>query len=295
MLWNKNTILTALFALSAALLCRAGESAPKQLELDTPDFPHIDLRDLREAIDAGETTADQPLTVVGRIQRIPGTEPTQIAVLKRYMVCCAADAVAHAFRITDERGKAFENGERVIIRGHLIRLPAPDPVAAFRLGSTTSAMTAPHHVLRVATIEPFKPILYMPLLTTHLDAERTTRFRDALRTAGLLEEMRGKGPFTVLAPLNAALGALQTESLDPNALRALLSAHIVVGRHSEATLSRAGTLKTINGRELPVSVDNGRIFIQNSRIVFADQQARNGIVHVIHPAISDSLAAQSNR
>jgi uncharacterized surface protein with fasciclin (FAS1) repeats len=121
----------------------------------------------------------------------------------------------------------------------------------------------------------------------------------AVKAAGLVETLKGKGPFTVFAPTNAAFDKLPKGTLEtllkPESkamLAGILTYHVVAGDISAATLTELikkgkGTakVKTVNGQELKASVKNGKVIIEDAKggkatVIAADLKASNGVVHV---------------
>lgn len=106
-----------------------------------------------------------------------------------------------------------------------------------------------------------------------------------LFTAGLVDDLKTAGPFTVFAPNNRALPSGQaladfvvSEPLSD--LRAVLSYHVVPGLILSTDLVDGAQLTTLEGRTLTVSLSNGAM-INNARVGFADIEADNGIIHTI--------------
>ena len=255
--------------------------------LDDPDFPNMELQELHRGSEAGEMSEGTPVTVMGVACRLVGhADGGQVAVMKSYMVCCAADSVAVGVRVEGESFAAFRDGQWLIVRGKLVRLPAPDKVAPFRLGASTFALVNESYTLDASTVVAYDATGYMPLLADSLSPASSTRFKEALREAGLLETLKAIGPFTVLAPLDSGMGVIDESELDAEERRNRLALHIVQGRYSKRELFDVESLTTIDGRKLSVTASNGQVLIESSRIIFADQQARNGNIHIIHPALS---------
>jgi uncharacterized surface protein with fasciclin (FAS1) repeats len=281
------------FVPGSATSSLAPPDVPEVLTLEDPNFPLSELRDLRDVVTADGGADRLPVTVLGMVKRLPRPEGSlQTAVMKSYMVCCAADALGIGFRVAGQRVEGFEDGEWVIVRGYVVPLAEPSPVKPFRVGTSTFVMVDGEYVIEPSTVEPYEAVAYMPLLADRLSSESTSLFRTALEAAGLLEVLRGTGPFTVFAPIDAALEGSEDDLMQPSdapgrnaELRDWLSRHIVHGRYTKEDLLQLDGLRTIHGRELPVHVQNGKPMPGNVRIVFGNQQARNGVVHLIHPAL----------
>jgi uncharacterized surface protein with fasciclin (FAS1) repeats len=107
----------------------------------------------------------------------------------------------------------------------------------------------------------------------------------AVEAAGLTETLKGEGPFTVFAPTDAAFAALPdgtVEALlaDPEALTAVLTYHVVSGKAMAADVAGMDAVTTLQGGSLAVSTADG-VRIGDARVVSADVEASNGVIHVI--------------
>ncbi len=110
----------------------------------------------------------------------------------------------------------------------------------------------------------------------------------AARAADLVEVLQGDGPFTVFAPTDEAFAALPAgtvESLLANreALRAILTYHVVAGRVTSSDLVAAGGANpaTVNGQKLNIVVGGHGVTVNSASVIQADVMARNGVIHVI--------------
>jgi uncharacterized surface protein with fasciclin (FAS1) repeats len=110
----------------------------------------------------------------------------------------------------------------------------------------------------------------------------------AVEAAGLVETLSGPGPFTVFAPTDAAFAALpagtvqallQPENRDD--LIAILTYHVVPGRVTAEQVSSLTSATTVQGSDVSIMVTNGTVMIDNARVITADVEATNGIIHVI--------------
>jgi len=109
----------------------------------------------------------------------------------------------------------------------------------------------------------------------------------AVKAAGLVETLQGKGPFTVFAPTDAAFDAIQSEVdklLKPEskaALSKILTYHVVSGKTKAADLKDGQELTTVQGGKLKVTVKDGNVTVGDARVTTADITASNGVIHVI--------------
>jgi len=113
----------------------------------------------------------------------------------------------------------------------------------------------------------------------------------AVKAAGLVETLKGKGPFTVFAPTDEAFAKLPAgtvESLlkpeNKDKLVAILTYHVVPGSLKAADVVKAGELKTVNGKAAKITTDGGAK-ISGAGIVKTDIETSNGIIHVIDSVI----------
>lgn len=110
----------------------------------------------------------------------------------------------------------------------------------------------------------------------------------AVKSAGLAETLSGKGPFTVFAPTNEAFAKLPAgtlASLTPDQLKAILTYHVVAGEVLAKDV-KPGKVKTVNGAEFTINVNNGKVTITDAKgntvnVVKTDIKGDNGVIHVI--------------
>lgn len=114
----------------------------------------------------------------------------------------------------------------------------------------------------------------------------------AVKAAGLVETLSGAGPFTVFAPTNAAFEKLPkgtVESLltaEKKAdLTGILTYHVVSGSFKAADLKDGQMVKTVNGKELKVTIKEGKVMVDGALVTAADLVAGNGVVHVIDAVV----------
>ncbi len=113
-----------------------------------------------------------------------------------------------------------------------------------------------------------------------------------LGDAGLVETLKGTGPFTVFAPTDEAFAKVPAATLealgkDKAKLKAVLLYHVVAGKVPAAeALKLAGKgVKTVNGAEAKIMVMDGKPMINQAHIVKTDIMAKNGVIHVIDAVI----------
>jgi uncharacterized surface protein with fasciclin (FAS1) repeats len=110
----------------------------------------------------------------------------------------------------------------------------------------------------------------------------------ALEAAGLVETLKGKGPFTVFAPTDAAFAKLPEGTLksllmpaNKKKLKDILTYHVVAGNVKAADVIKLSSAKTLNGQSVTIKVVGGKVLINGATVVKADIAATNGTIHVI--------------
>ena len=110
----------------------------------------------------------------------------------------------------------------------------------------------------------------------------------AVKAADLESTLRGPGPFTVFAPTDEAFAKLPAgtvESLlkpeNKDKLKGILTYHVVSGKVGADQAMKLTTAKTVNGKELKLDASSGALHVGTGKVVKADVQASNGVIHVI--------------
>ena len=123
------------------------------------------------------------------------------------------------------------------------------------------------------------------ILDTAVAAGSFKTLATALTAAGMVETLKGDGPFTVFAPTDEAFaklppGAIDSLLKDPAKLRAVLKYHVVAGSVSSDQVKKLKTAKTVLGQEVNVA-HFFDVRINDAKVVKADVRASNGVIHVI--------------
>jgi len=110
--------------------------------------------------------------------------------------------------------------------------------------------------------------------------EHLAGLRDALEQAGLTEQFGGEEAFTIFAPADFVM---DDETMnDPEALANLLRSHIVEGEMTLQDITEAGSLTTLAGSDLQVSIDGDSVFVNDAQIIEANIPATNGVIHMVN-------------
>lgn len=113
----------------------------------------------------------------------------------------------------------------------------------------------------------------------------------AVKAAGLVETLQGKGPFTVFAPTDEAFAKLPAGTVETllkpenkAKLVAILTYHVVPGKVMAADV-KTMQAKTVNGQELAIKVADGKVTVNDAKVIKTDVAASNGVIHVIDTVV----------
>ena len=162
--------------------------------------------------------------------------------------------------------------------------------------------------LSVAAVSSFAQVMVggAPMLASKDIIDNAVNSKDhttlvaAVKAAGLVETLKGPGPFTVFAPTNAAFAALPAGTVDTllkpenkAMLSGILTYHVVAGKMDAAAITKAiadgkgtATLKTVAGGTLTAKVAGGKVMVMDekggsSTVTIADVYQSNGVIHVV--------------
>jgi uncharacterized surface protein with fasciclin (FAS1) repeats len=126
------------------------------------------------------------------------------------------------------------------------------------------------------------------IVDTAVDAGSFKTLATALGAAGLVETLKGKGPFTVFAPTDEAFAKIPKADLeallkDKAKLIAVLTYHVVPGKVMSADV-KAGKVKTVQGSDITVTTKGG-VMVNKAKVIKTDIVADNGVIHVIDTVI----------
>jgi len=110
----------------------------------------------------------------------------------------------------------------------------------------------------------------------------------AVKAAGLVDTLKGPGPFTVFAPTDEAFAKLPKGTLDDllkpenkAKLAGILTYHVVPGKVMAADVVKLKKAKTVQGSDIMITVKDGKVMVDKANVVKTDVMASNGVIHVI--------------
>ncbi len=128
------------------------------------------------------------------------------------------------------------------------------------------------------------------IVDTAVDAGSFTTLVAAVQAAGLVDTLKGEGPFTVFAPTDEAFAKLPegtVEGLLGNIpqLTSILTYHVVAGKVTAADVVKLTEAETVQGQKISIAADNGTVKIDGASVTQADIMTDNGVIHVIDSVI----------
>ena len=127
------------------------------------------------------------------------------------------------------------------------------------------------------------------IVVTAVGAGQFNTLAKALAAAGLVDTLKGPGPFTVFAPTDEAFAKIPPEQLnallaDKAALTKVLTYHVLSGKVVAADV-KTGQVKTVEGQNLSIYVSSAGVTVNNAKVIKTDVMATNGVIHVIDTVV----------
>jgi uncharacterized surface protein with fasciclin (FAS1) repeats len=130
------------------------------------------------------------------------------------------------------------------------------------------------------------------IVDTAVSAGSFNTLAAALQAGGLVDTLKGDGPYTVFAPTDEAFAKLPDGTVEmlllpenKDKLVEILTYHVVAGKVTSAEVVTLEKAQTANGSDVAIKVVDETVFINDSRVVAADIQASNGVIHVVDTVI----------
>lgn len=258
-------------------------------QIDQTRFPKQDLQDVasKQADDIFQSGSS--FTTIGVVKRIETLDNHEsFALMTTLMYCCLADLMGIGIRVASEDFEKMEDGQFVMITGSLEKEETKIEMPNFRFGRAMISSTNEDYYLKPEQIMTYNRIDQLPLLSEQIEkSENSQRFATALKQSKLISELEKEGPFTIFLPVDQAITDMANplDEMSQKELKKFLKTHMVKGKHETIDLLKLDKIKTVNGKNLQVENVNGKVRINQSRILFKNLEARNGVIHLIYPAI----------
>ena len=130
------------------------------------------------------------------------------------------------------------------------------------------------------------------IVDTALANEQFSTLVAAVQAAGLVDTLKGDGPFTVFAPTNDAFAKLPAGTVEnllkpenKDKLISVLTYHVVPGKVMSKDIKPSQMVKTVNGQQVSIKLSYGKVSVDGATVTAADVEADNGVIHVIDTVI----------
>jgi uncharacterized surface protein with fasciclin (FAS1) repeats len=148
------------------------------------------------------------------------------------------------------------------------------------------ALLAAAGILAGSAVNAGERVEEKDIVDTAVGAENFKTLVTAVKAAGLVETLKGEGPFTVFAPTDEAFAKVPKETLegllkDKDALTAVLTYHVVPGKVMASDVVKLTTAKTVQGKPLQIVAKDGKVTINGVNVIKTDIVCKNGVIHVI--------------
>lgn len=170
----------------------------------------------------------------------------------------------------------------------ICRAMSPVLACVFAFAPVTEAMAAPSCSTKMAAKDSSKvaDASAKDIVDTAVAAGKFNTLAKALGVAGLVETLKGKGPFTVFAPDDAAFAKVPAEALngllaDKAKLAKVLTYHVVSGEVLAKKVVKMKSAKTLEGSSVAIKEADGKVMVGNATVTATDIKCSNGVIHVI--------------
>ncbi len=135
------------------------------------------------------------------------------------------------------------------------------------------------------------------IIETAVAAGNFKTLATALTEAGLIETLKGDGPFTVFAPTDEAFAKIPKATLEnllknKEQLTKVLLYHVVAGRVMSSDVVKISSAKTVEGSSVKISVNGKTVMVDKATVTAVDIEASNGVIHVIDAVIMPPMARE---
>lgn len=151
------------------------------------------------------------------------------------------------------------------------------------------AMMAQYTMTQKVGYDKDKEKMSKDIVDTAVSAGSFNTLVTAVKEAGLVETLKGDGPFTVFAPTDEAFAKISDEQLqallaDKEALTKVLTYHVVPGKVMAKDVVNLASAKTVQGQSISINTSGG-VMVDNARVIKTDIETSNGVIHVIDSVI----------
>ncbi len=147
-------------------------------------------------------------------------------------------------------------------------------------------------VAAVVSTSAFAQSSSKDIVDTAVGAEKFKTLVAAVKAAGLVDTLKGDGPFTVFAPTDEAFKKVPESALkdllkpeNKSKLQSILKFHVVSGKVMAADVVKLSKAKTVQGQEVKIEVKGDTVMVNGAKVLKTDIACKNGVIHVIDTVI----------
>jgi transforming growth factor-beta-induced protein len=220
-------------------------------------------------------------------------DPAKLATLLKYHVVNGAIKADDAAKLTEATTLEGQPVEIAVKDGKVqindATVTQPDQQTANGVIHTINKVLVPPELREEVVFVPPTPTS-KDLVDAALSSGNFKTLSELLNTAGLVDALKARGPFTIFAPTDDAFAQLSPESLealkkDPKKLAALLKYHVVEGAIKADDAAKLGQATTLEGKPVEIAVKDGKVQINGATVTGPDQQTANGVIHTINKVL----------
>lgn len=218
---------------------------------------------------------------------VPNTAAAPVSTESATSLPAATDtsAVSSTAEVTGTVGSATPAATDTLVATETTQATSAVETAAVEMTGTVATASTPE-VTSTALVSGTPGAMPGDIVGVVMSSTEFSTLVKALNAAGLVDQLKQAGPFTVFVPNDQAFSKLSGTDLsallsDPQRLKNVLTYHVVSGRYTAADLAKTTSLTTLNGAPLTVTVQSGVVYVNGAQVVQSDIQAANGVVHVI--------------
>ena len=256
-------------------------------------YTFVSLNEMNRSIVPGdEKYEDRRIVMTGLYKQTPELEADgHFALARPLSVCCAADALLVGIRAGGKADTTLID-QWVNVYGTIRRLDIPLPKPKIRHGAIRYASISEVFVLETDMVTSYVRPRPKEGIMQKLEDGNFDIFVGLAEKAGLPDMLKEQEMVTVLAPVDEAFGALPPgfveellEKRNRDRLKAFVGNHVLIGNLTESDLRKLTSAKTIVGGAVTIRKVNGRLRAGDSRFLFKNIEAENGVIHAIYPAL----------
>ncbi len=213
-------------------------------------------------------------------------KPENLETLKNILLYHVVPGKVMAADVTKLESAETVLGENIMIKEDMGKVYTNDAQVVITDIETSNGVI---HVIDSVLLPPAEAApMSKDIVDTAVADGRFTTLVAAVQAAGLVETLKGEGPFTVFAPTDDAFAKLPAGTVEDllkpenlETLKNILLYHVVPGKVMAADVTKLESAETALGENIMIKEDMGKVYINDAQVVITDIETLNGVIHVI--------------